>query len=296
MIQTEKFCGNQKNVHYLNKILEKGFVSHAYLFEGPEHVGKTTLALRFAAELLGDSFENVLRNPDLIFVSPDKEEKQISVDTVRELQKNLSLYPYKAKYKVALIEKTEFMNRTAANSLLKTLEEPGQTSIIILITSDSEKILDTIKSRCQILNFNIVSSAAIESFLGANNKKSEDKEAVELSQGKPGVAISLLEDIELLNKVKKGKEEILRFFNYNNFEKMEKAVPIHTMEKEEVIGVLDLWISTLRKEMLVSVDDKEITRVKKIKNAIDKIISVRKDILENNVNLRLAIENLCLSF
>jgi DNA polymerase-3 subunit delta' len=302
MISEENFLGNEKKVGYLNRILDKRLISHAYLFEGPEHIGKTTLALRFAAEILGDSFENVLNNPDLIFVSASEDEKQIGVETIRDLQKNLSLYPYKAKYKIALIEKAELMNRTAANSLLKTLEEPGQTSILILVSSDSGKLLDTIKSRCQILNFGVAPEAALEKFLSRQNENislKDIEDILELSQGKAGIAVNMLKDSEFLRKTKEEKNEILNFFNIKNFKKLENAALVYQMEKEEVIDTLDLWIWTLRVELLKSFNEQneaEILHMRKMKNAIEKITSVKEDISDRNVNVRLAIENLCLGF
>jgi DNA polymerase-3 subunit delta' len=212
------------------------------------------------------------------------------------------LYPYKAKYKIALIEKAELMNRTAANSLLKTLEEPGQTSILILVSSDSGKLLDTIKSRCQILNFGVAPEAALEKFLSRQNENislKDIEDILELSQGKAGIAVNMLKDSEFLRKTKEEKNEILNFFNIKNFKKLENAALVYQMEKEEVIDTLDLWIWTLRVELLKSFNEQneaEILHMRKMKNAIEKITSVKEDISDRNVNVRLAIENLCLGF
>lgn len=296
MISEEDFLGNEKNVRYLNKILEKGRVSHAYLFEGPEHVGKAALALLFAAELLGDNPGRILKNPDLLFIGPDKDGKQLEADTVRELQKSLALFPYKAKCKVAIIDKAELMNRTAANSLLKTLEEPGETSVLILISSDSGKLLDTIKSRCQSLNFNTVPDNALERFLSGRKKDVFVKDILELSQGKPGLAIRLCEDVEFLHDLQERKKNILQLFNQGNFKRLENAATVYPLRKEEVAGILDLWTAMLRSELLKNMDEKGSAKTKRIKNAVERIMSVKKDVLENNINLKLAIENLCLSF
>ncbi|MFA7169942.1 MAG: hypothetical protein WC178_03745 [Candidatus Paceibacterota bacterium] len=301
MISEENFLGNEKITRYLNKTLDKGCVSHAYLFEGPEHIGKSTLALRFAADLLEDDFEKIVKNPDLISIAPNEDSKrQISVEQIRELQKDLSLFPFRAKYKIAIIEKAELMNRTAANSLLKTLEEPGKTSILILTTSNSENILDTIKSRCQIFNFSSASADKLGEFLKNQAQSDLLPKVLEFAQGKPGLAINLLNDPELLKTMEERKSRILSLFDSNNAEKLEKAAPIFALEKEEVLETLDVWISALRLELLKDLNEdknnEKMISIKKIKNALDQTISTREDISSKNINVRLSIENLCLSF
>lgn len=299
MILEEEFIGNAKNVRYLDRALKKGYVSHAYLFEGPEHVGKMTLALRFASELLGDTYENVLQNPDLIHISWNPEEKQIGVEAVRDMQKSLSLFPFKAPYKVAIIEQAELLSPSAANSLLKTLEEPGKTSIILLIASDLRKILPTIRSRCQNLSFVPVFGEEMKRFLLARNSRTDVDEIINLSQGRPGLAMTLLGDGELLEKMKADKETVLKLFQQGNFEKMESASKVYGLEKEEAVKVLDGWIVALRAELLQGFGDRGAAgeeNLARMKNAIEKTITVREDILERNVNLRLSIENLVLSF
>lgn len=295
MISEETFAGNGKILNYLNKMLQKGRVSHAYLFEGPQHVGKTALSLCFAAELLGDSPENVLKNPDLIFISAEEGASQIGVDTVRELQKNLSLYPYRAKYKVAIIEKAELMNTTAANALLKTLEEPGETSVLILISSNMGKMLDTVKSRCQTLSFNTVSEEMMRKFFESRKAEKNIEDILMLADGKPGAAINLCTDDEAFKDAKEMRGKIIGLFDQGNFQKMEEAALVGALDKMEIVDILDIWISGLRKEMINSVQaEKENHSVARIKNALEKAISVREDILSNNANPRLAMENLCL--
>jgi len=299
MLAEKEFIGNAKAVHYLDRVLKNGCVSHAYLFEGPERVGKMTLALAFAADLLGDVSENVLLNPDLIHIFPDKENKQIGVEATREMQKSLSFFPFKSPYKVAVIEKAETLSPSSANSLLKTLEEPGATSIIILVASDIKKVLDTIKSRCQVLSFNPVFGQELRDFLLSKDPRADVDEITELSQGRPGLAVDLLRDAELLRKMKEDRKKMLELFHSGNFARMESVSDIYGLEKEEVAEILDGWIVALRSEMLKSFEEagaggKEKT--KKAKAAIEKIMSTRADILERNVNLRLAMENLVLNF
>ncbi len=296
MTLEKDIIGNTKIVRYLDKVLQKGFVSHAYLFEGPEHVGKMTVALAFAGKLLGDVSEDISRNPDLILVSPDKEEKQIGVEAARRLQKDLSLYPFKASYKVAIIEKAETLSPSAANSLLKTIEEPGETSIIILVASDMERVLPTIRSRCQILSFTPVTDREIADMLEGSGTGAQA--VVDLAEGRPGLALRLRGDKELQGKMEDDRKTVLSLFGKGNYARMESISRVYEMEKEEVAEVLGGWIVALRAEMLEDMAHPEAGGIKlcRMKAALERTIVSREDILEKNVNPRLALENLVLGF
>jgi len=139
-----------------------------------------------------------------------------SVDDVRDLRDKINFSPSQGKYKIYIIDEVHMLSTAAFNALLKTLEEPGKTSILILVSSDSGKLLDTIKSRCQIMNFSVAPEAALEKFLTRQDKNISPeciKDILELSQGKPGIAMNLLRNAELLKKIKEEKGEILNFFN-----------------------------------------------------------------------------------
>lgn len=297
MISNAEFIGNAKVVRYLDRVLAKGRISHAYLFAGAEHIGKLTLALDFAARILEVPAGSVLSDPDLIRIAPSPEEKQIGVESVREMQKSLSLFPFRARYKVAIIEKAEMLGPSAANSLLKTLEEPGETSVIILVASDAGKLLPTIKSRCQILNLNPVPAAEVERLIGMRFPHSDASEIAALSLGKPGYAISLAQDPELLRKVRAEKRQVLELFGLDNFAKMDDASKVYSLEKDEAAAVLDGWVAALRIGLLKSLEDGcGWQETERFRSAIDKTIATREEITERSVNVRLAIENLVLSF
>lgn len=295
MISEETFLGNEKAVRYLNRVLQKGSVSHAYLFEGPEHVGKTTLALRFASELLGDDYEHVLQNPDLLFVAVAEDEKEIVIESIRDLQKNLSLYPFKAKYKVAIVEKAELMNRTAANALLKTLEEPGQTSVLLLLSADAGSMLSTIKSRCQTLTFSTAPRSRLEKFLSDRGNGQAAEKIAEICDGKPGTAIALGEDTELLGATLEERSKALSLFAAGNFQRMSEAGRVGALERKEAIAILDIWTGALRRELVECLrKNGDRQRLAQLENAIEKTLSAKQAIAANNVNLKLALENLCL--
>jgi DNA polymerase III subunit delta' len=134
-------------------------LSHAYLIEGPQGLGKLHLAFRMAARVLGvpwqaDDPPIPLQHPDLSWVTlevddEDKQKKQIGVQQVRELCATLNMTSYSGGWKVAVLWPAEQLNANSANALLKTLEEPSPRTLLLLVRSRLDTLPATIASRCQ---------------------------------------------------------------------------------------------------------------------------------------------------
>lgn len=157
-----RVLGHERQKEILRRALASGRLAHAYLFEGPEGVGKRLTALALARAVFcrqgtgcGDciSCRKVDHNnhPDLHILEADG--TSIKIDQVRGLQKELSYRPLEAPKKVCLIDGAERLNPAAGNALLKTLEEPTGEALLILLASQPERVLGTIRSRCQRLPF-----------------------------------------------------------------------------------------------------------------------------------------------
>jgi len=131
-----------KQWEYLQKLSENKRIPQAIIFAGPSSLGKRDMALKYIKSIQDIDY------PDLIIIEPEK--KVIQIDQIRELQKRFSL---RSSFKACIIDRAETMNSQAQNCLLKTLEEPKGNTLIILITSKPESLLETIRSRCQILKF-----------------------------------------------------------------------------------------------------------------------------------------------
>ncbi|MGI6341039.1 MAG: ATP-binding protein [Minisyncoccales bacterium] len=195
--------GHEKQKEFLTKVVLNKKIPHAFLFAGEDMVGKKTLAFAFAKLILCDN--NACQtcktctdidkriSPDLYFVSD--ENNNIEIDKIRAVREFLRLKSYSNKKKIAIIDNAHLMGNDAQNSILKLLEEPPENSILILVTSFKEMILETIKSRVQEINFNKVSRKEIEEYLIL--KGADEKEAEEISifsGGKIGKAIEFLND------------------------------------------------------------------------------------------------------
>ncbi len=290
--------GNEQIANMLEKSYKLGKLSHAYLFDGPEHIGKKTLALAFCKLILNDDRKNIEENPDLIILRPDENKKQIMIEQIRDLQKKLSLFPYSAKYKAVIIEQADMMSKSAANSILKTLEEPCDTTILILLTSNSGNLLDTIKSRCQILKFLPIKRKTLEDFV--KNKISDQsrmEKIIELSGYKPGKIVEFANSEGKIEELIDTMNGFSSFIQKSDIEKLDEADIVSKKEMNEIIDLLNLYSFYFRKVLLKEYRKTgEIDRDKaaRIKNNIDLINNTKKNLLTKNVNPRLAVENLFL--
>ncbi|MCK5825737.1 MAG: DNA polymerase III subunit delta' [Desulfuromusa sp.] len=158
----DAITGHQQQKNILLRALSSQRVAHAYLFEGPDGIGKRMMALAFARALLCQNHTGCGECPACLKVAshnhPDihlleANSEALKIAQIRSLQQELSLRPLEGKYKVCLIDGAENFTAGAANALLKTLEEPRSGTLIVLLTNQPEKLLPTIRSRCQRLPF-----------------------------------------------------------------------------------------------------------------------------------------------
>lgn len=295
----EKIIGHNQIVNFFDKVIDNVNLSHAYCFVGPEHVGKRKVAEYLASKILEVKIEKLYYNFDFVFVDQELDEKtektkkDITVKQIRILRDQLSKRSYSGGYKVAIINNAEKMNSEAANALLKTLEEPAEKTIILLLTKDEKQLPETIISRSQIINFFPVKNEDIKSELEKKYEKEQVEEVIELANGLPGLAIEWLENKEIFVEYKK---EIMRFkslFGEPFYKKLSIVEDLfgdktdHIATRQHLLEVLDIWQIEL------------INNHNKIKNANnvflqDQIFST-KDLLLKNVHPRLLVENILLN-
>ncbi len=164
----DELIGQDDIVKTLKGAIEKGQVSHAYLFTGARGVGKTSTARIFAKEL-GTS------EKDLFELDAASNRK---IDDFRELSESVQSLPFDSKYKIYIIDEVHMLTKEAFNAFLKTLEEPPAHVIFILATTDLDKVPDTIRSRCQVLSFKTADNKAIAEAL----KRIAKKESLEIGE------------------------------------------------------------------------------------------------------------------
>lgn len=188
-----EIIGNNRNIAILQRVVSSGRIAHAYLFIGPEGVGKKKSAEAFIAALFcgnNDACGNCSScrklaagsHPDLHLLVPDGQ--FIKIDQVRELQRELAYRPYEAPRKACIIDGADKLNQSSGNALLKTLEEPPGNALMILLATTADSVLPTIRSRCQQLLFSGIPTEEIEEFLMGRGTPAETAQvAASLADG-----------------------------------------------------------------------------------------------------------------
>lgn len=205
-----KILGHKKQIEQLKRTIKSKHLPSALLFSGIFGIGKSLIAVTFAKALFcKDSPEvcdkcihclkvNNRSHPDFFFIEPANE--KILIDQVRSLQQDLQFHPLEGSCKVAIINDAESMTESAANSLLKILEEPPPNTYFILVSGFIDSLLPTIRSRCQKIFFSPLSQDEIMEYLIGRSglEKGEASRLASLSQGRLG---SILLDAPFVEEV-----------------------------------------------------------------------------------------------
>ena len=278
-----KSVGHHNNKQKLINIVHSNSIGHAYLFVGKESIGKKIVAKEFARNILCDfpqngefcgkctsclTFEN---SSDFKIISPIKD--IIKVDTIRELSNELFLMPTISKRKVFIIDDADTMNEQAQNALLKILEEPPKYATIILVTSNKEKLLNTIKSRVIDIQFNSLEEKEIQTIL-ENQGKTVSKEALEFSNGSVSKAIEYLEDETF--PIAKELSEILLERDFLKINRKFEIIKSDKNLKSNISSILEkvmyIYYKNLKKD--ISFDLKIIESIEKTLQSIKRNANV----------------------
>ncbi len=201
--------GQAKALTLLSRALTSSRLAHAYLFAGPDGVGKTTVALDLAAVLLcrdpladhpcgicpGCLKFQSGNHPDFLRIGPDG--AGIKIDQIRELKKALNFAPFESRLRIVLLEEVHTMRREAANSLLKVLEEPPADNLLLLVGNAAGSLLDTIVSRCQVIPFAPLPLALAAGIIRMHRPELDDSGSLALAalaDGCPGQALAIEAD------------------------------------------------------------------------------------------------------
>ncbi len=317
--------GHEWAVTLLRGHLVNQRVRHAYLITGPRGVGRRTLALRMTQGLncphptapgipcgACSTCQRIerMQHPDLLLLQAEGESGTLKVEQIRELQRGLSLTPYEAPYKVALLLDFEKANASAANALLKTLEEPPPKVILFLTALDGETLLPTITSRCELIRLRPLPYQVVAE--GLQNRQGipgeEARLLAHIANGCPGAALRLHAEETTRQQRRQHLEElqeVLRQNRVQRFHYAEKVSQDRLALKRTLLSWLSLWRDILLQASgagapLTNLDETEFIR--QSARALGRQAAARAvqhisrtiTLLEQNVNARLAAEALLL--
>jgi len=253
----------------LKQHIVRGQTRHAYLLTGPPGVGRRTLSLRFAQALnclqppapgeycgscrMCRQIER-MQQPDLSIVEAETTGGTLKVDQVRELQHTLSLTPYEANYRVALLLRFEEAHASAQNALLKTLEEPADRVILLLTADSAENLLPTIVSRCEVLRLRPLSFDKLAEALQEHWQIpiQEANMLAHLSGGRTGKALFLHNQPDALEAYRERAEDLLRLLESSRRERFVYAESFRKKERDEIREIYQVWLSFWRDVLLVA--------------------------------------------
>jgi len=322
-----QLAGHSRATTLLQQSLTNGQLSHAYLFVGPAHVGKFTLARNLAQALnctsteppcqectpcrrIAASKHSDIHIVDLISV----EKKEIGVRQIAEMQNAAHLPPFEGKYKVFIFDRAEMLSHEAANSLLKTLEEPPPNIMIILLTAKESSLLPTIASRCQRVELRPLPLGLVIDVLVKDYHVAQDKADLlaRLSGGCLGWALQALWDEALLSNREQRLEDFSRLCAAGTRDRLAYAADLAALfgkGRDRMSDVLSAWLQWWRdlllikcdnRRWIVNVDQEALLSTQAERLTAESIAAFMRDIraageqLEMNANPRLALEVLML--
>jgi DNA polymerase-3 subunit delta' len=248
----------------LRKAWSADRLSHALLLQGAAGLGKRSFAAWLACAVLCDKSANSTleccgecascalfaagTHPDLLWVVPEEDKQQISIDQVRAATERLSKTSYRQGYKVAIVDPAHLMTPSAANSVLKTLEEPAPRSLLILITSQPSMLLPTVRSRCQKVTIPRPSREQAIAWLREKSGPAVDAALLEFAGGAPLRALGFADGrFDALNQ---HMQKALGALLAGDADITQVAAEWAKDGLDERLTWLDLWLSSLARAAL----------------------------------------------
>jgi DNA polymerase-3 subunit delta' len=263
-----EFLGNASIVQTLQKQLTQDRLPHSLLFAGLRGIGKRTLAdfVSMAVNCLEQrhdfckrcpSCRKILENShaDVKHFEPDGQ--FIKIDQMRELSREVFFRPFEGRMRVFIIDEAEKMNLESANSILKTLEEPPPSSLLILVSNHPNELLATIRSRCQTYQFASLPPSDIESLLEKRGDHAEAERSLlsRISGGSVGRALSL--ELDQYQKTRREMLELLQFCSRDFlYSKVIRIIWPLSREKEKFEEKMEMLFGLLHDLFLLKVDSR----------------------------------------
>ena len=328
---TWQVVGHNHAIRQLKVGLKSERLSHAYLFVGPSHVGKSTLALNLAQAVncvssserpCGQCYQcrRVASglHPDFQVINPlqaDGYRRGIIIDDIRAVGRRIHLTPYEGSYRVFIFDGAENMSKEVSNALLKTLEEPPPRSLLILLSTKDTDILPTIISRCHRISLHPLPQEHVLNYLSANHSEDETKLQLiaRLSRGRLGWALLALRDPSILERRGIELDRIIRLIDASVEHRFNAAADLASLfyrDRQATEESLEEWLFWWRDLLMVrqgaegsvyNLDYMDVLRdqasrcsLKEIANFVNNIYQLLVA-LKHNANPKLALEVLMLS-
>lgn len=264
MFSFSEIVGHEQIKEHMQAAIRDKKPFHAYLFQGEEGVGKEALARTFAAGLQcqSESTDKPCKEcvscrqmesgnqPDVIWVT--REKASLGVDEIREqLCNTMDIKPFSGSYKIYLVPEAEKMTEAAQNALLKTIEEPPEYGIVILMTSNISALLPTIQSRCLTMEFRPLSTAVVESFVKEHCQVPDyqARASAAFAQGNLGKAMRYAKSEDFIER-KDHIISLLRHVEQMDLSEMLAVIKDLGTRKDEVRDYIDLMVLWYRDVLL----------------------------------------------
>ena len=285
----ENIIGNETIKNILEENIKRNHITHSYLMVGIQGIGKKMIAKEYAKAILclneNKSCNNCKsciefntdNNPDFLCIEP--EGNSIKIEQVRKLQKQIQEKPVVSTRKVYIIDDADLMTKEAQNCLLKTLEEPPEFASIILIGTNENSFLTTIKSRCMILHFNRLEDVDVKRYLAQNyDEKNITQGMLDIASGSIGRAINLKDKQEQYEKI----EQLINSLDKKDLIDIVKSAEILYKSKDDIKDMLDYAnVILLRK-----------AKTNYLYTNCIKIVENTKKRLNQNANYDMSIDNM----
>lgn len=296
--------GHHKQREILRQSTGRQNIAQAYLFVGPRSIGKSLCALEFSAELVGEAdFEPSAEKPhpyDVMILRPFEETKRgvtktknISAESVREALTFLASFPVSGGFRVLIIEDAHRLSETAQNVLLKTLEEPQSSAVIILVTHEIGAILPTVLSRVKRVRFDFVPEAVIRADLAVlySGDKLTAVAPFFYALGRPGMIRLALDHPEDFIVERELLGSLFRLSTLSSAQRLTLAEKLGG-NTEQTTRLLEWWLPGLYHQALHFTEGRGVKRFYTLLDEVEKTMRLLKT---TQSNARLLLEKLFLS-
>ena len=319
----DQVYGHKKNIQLFKKKLKNDSISHSYIFDGKEGIGKKLFAINLIKAILcKKNIENPcekcisckkinhFNHPDVKIIKPDG--NSIKNKQIKDFQNFLRFKPNESEYKFILIDDGEKLTKSAQNTILKVLEEPPDYAKIFFVVKNVNMLLDTIISRGQVINFKSLSNKEMSRYIDENYKMSSEKQNM-IKIFSNGIvknaqkAIESKDFIDLRNKTIEYCNQLI----HNQIINSVKGINFLKENKEQIdliFEIMILWFRDLmiykvnkNKNLIINKDKLDIIEKEVYKLADKNLIKIIENIqkskknLEKNINFKLIIDYLILN-